>query len=215
MIAGFSQGGLGLPERDYYFREGKNAEEIRAAYVAHIARTLELAGDAPASAKAAADSIMAFETKLAKASRTLVDLRDPEKNYNKFPRAALGKLAPGLDWNGYFAAIAFPGNETQRCWFASRSFSRPSTACSPPSRWRSGAITCVGTSSPKPPTISASLLWRSVSPSTERNSPGRRNCGRAGSACSPRRTPPSARIWANSTCRRRSAPPPRPAPRPC
>ena len=47
MIAGFSQGGLGLPERDYYFREGKNAEEIRAAYVTHIARTLELAGDTP------------------------------------------------------------------------------------------------------------------------------------------------------------------------
>ena len=71
MIAGLSQGGLGLPERDYYFREGKNAEEIRAAYVAHIARMLELAGDPPASAKAAADSIMALETKLAKASRTL------------------------------------------------------------------------------------------------------------------------------------------------
>ena len=45
MIAGFSQGGLGLPERDYYFREGKKAEDIRAAYVAHIARMLELAGD--------------------------------------------------------------------------------------------------------------------------------------------------------------------------
>ena len=58
-------------------------------------------------------SIMAFETKLAKASRTLVDLRDPEKNYNKFQRAALGKLAPGLDWDGYFAAIAFPGGEAK------------------------------------------------------------------------------------------------------
>lgn len=113
MIAGFSQGGLGLPERDYYFREGKNAEDIRTAYVAHIARMLELAGDTPLSARAAADSIMAFETKLAKASRTLVELRDPEKNYNKFERAALVKLAPGLDWNGYLAAIAFPRNETK------------------------------------------------------------------------------------------------------
>ena len=112
MIAGFSQGGLGLPERDYYFREGKNAEDIRAAYVAHIARMLELAGDAPPAAKAAADSVMALETKLAKASRTLVDLRDPEKNYNKFQRARLSKLAPGLDWNGYFATMAFPRSET-------------------------------------------------------------------------------------------------------
>jgi putative endopeptidase len=113
MIAGFSQGGLGLPERDYYFREGKDSEEIRAAYVSHIARMLQLAGDTPAKAKAAADSIMAFETKLAKASRTLVDLRDPEKNYNKFKRSALLKLAPGVDWAGYFNAIAFPRNESE------------------------------------------------------------------------------------------------------
>ena len=84
MIAGFSQGGLGLPERDYYFREGKDAEEIRAAYVAaHRPHARTGRRHAPA-AKAAAASIMAFETKLAKASRTLVDLRDPEKNYNKF-----------------------------------------------------------------------------------------------------------------------------------
>jgi predicted metalloendopeptidase len=113
MIAGFSQGGLGLPERDYYFSAGKEAEEIRAAYVAHIARMLELAGDAPPSAKATAASIMALETKLAKASRTLVDLRDPEKNYHKYPQAALAKLAPGLDWNRYFATIAFPHSESQ------------------------------------------------------------------------------------------------------
>ena len=111
MIASFSQGGLGLPERDYYFRAGKNAEDIRAAYVAHIARTLELAGDSAAQARSAAASIMAFETKLAKASRTLVELRDPEKNYNKFPRTLLPKLAPGLDWDGYFATIAFPRSE--------------------------------------------------------------------------------------------------------
>ena len=113
MIAGLTQGGLGLPERDYYFREGKEAEEIRTAYVAHVGRMLELAGDAPAAAKATADSIMAFETKLAKASRTLVDLRDPEKNYNKFERAALAKLAPGLNWDGYFAKIAYPASETK------------------------------------------------------------------------------------------------------
>jgi predicted metalloendopeptidase len=113
MIAGLSQGGLGLPERDYYLREGKDAEELRTAYGTHVARMFELSGSAPPAAKAAADSVMAFETKLAKASRTLVDLRDPEKNYNKFQRAALFKLAPGFDWNDYFAAIAFPGSETK------------------------------------------------------------------------------------------------------
>ena len=111
MIASFVQGGLGLPERDYYFREGKDAEDIRAAYVVHVGHMLELAGDTAPSAKAAADSIMALETKLAKASRTLVELRDPEKNYNKFKRAALGKLAPDLDWDGYFTTLAFRGDE--------------------------------------------------------------------------------------------------------
>ena len=73
---------------------------------------LELAGDAPAAAKSAANSIMAFETKLAKTSRTLVELRDPEKNYHK-SRGPLAKLAPDLDWNGYFAKIDFPAGEGQ------------------------------------------------------------------------------------------------------
>jgi putative endopeptidase len=113
MIAGLSQGGLGLPERDYYFRDGKNAEEIRAAYVVHIARMFGLAGDSPAAAKAAASATMALETRLAKASRTLVDLRDPEKNYNKYTRDALVELVPGLDWDCYFSAIKFPRSERQ------------------------------------------------------------------------------------------------------
>ncbi len=109
MIAGFSQGGLGLPERDYYFRAGPEAEEIRLAYVAHVARMFELSGYKTDTAKNAATTVMAFETKLAQASRTLVDLRDPEKNYNKFERASLTKLAPGFDWEGFFSAIDFPG----------------------------------------------------------------------------------------------------------
>jgi predicted metalloendopeptidase len=112
MIASFTQGGLGLPERDYYFRKGKEAEDTRTAYVAHIARMLELAGDTAPSAKTAANSIMTLETRLAKASRTLVELRDPEKNYHKLQRAALTKLAPELDWERYFDGIAFPRSET-------------------------------------------------------------------------------------------------------
>ena len=111
MIAGFAQGGLGLPERDYYFRPGTNPEEIRRAYVAHVARTLELAGDAPAAARSAADAVMALETKLAKASRTLVERRDPEKNYNKFERSALAKLAPDFAWEDFLAQIHFPAAE--------------------------------------------------------------------------------------------------------
>ena len=112
-IAGFSQGGLGLPERDYYFRTGKEADGIRKAYVAHLARMFELAGDPPPSARSAARAVVALETKLAQASRTLVDLRDPEKNYNKLERGKLAALAPGLDWTGYFDAIDFPRGETK------------------------------------------------------------------------------------------------------
>jgi putative endopeptidase len=111
MIASFAQGGLGLPERDYYLRTEKKDEEIRAAYLAHIARMLQLAGDGAMSAQRKADSIMALETKLAKASRTLDDLRDPEKNYNKYERKAIFKLAPDLDWDGYFRRIAYPDSE--------------------------------------------------------------------------------------------------------
>lgn len=111
MTGSFYQRGLGLPDRDYYFRPDEKSEEIRTAYVAHVARTLELAGATAAEAKAAADTIMILETKLAKASRTMVERRDPEKNYNKLDRAALAKQAPGLDWDGFFQAIHFPASE--------------------------------------------------------------------------------------------------------
>lgn len=111
MIAGFSQGGLGLPERDYYFTTGPEAREIRRAYVAHISRTLQLAGDSPAAAQSAAEAIIALETKLATASRTLVDRRDPEKNYNKFERTALSKLTSDFAWEGFLGKLPFPATE--------------------------------------------------------------------------------------------------------
>jgi predicted metalloendopeptidase len=111
MIAAFAQGGLGLPERDYYFRPGPEAEDIRTAYVTHVSRMLELAGDGPGTARTSAAAIMALETKLAKVSRTLVERRDPEKNYNKFERSALAKLAPSFAWDDFFSAVKFPAAE--------------------------------------------------------------------------------------------------------
>ena len=111
MIAAFAQGGLGLPERDYYTRSGPEAESTRAAYVAHMSRMFQLAGDPLATAQPAADAIMALETKLAQASRTLVERRDPEKNYNKFERAALTKLTAGFGWESFLAQIGFPAAE--------------------------------------------------------------------------------------------------------
>ena len=73
-----TQGGLGLPERDFYFNPEAGVVKIRADYVEHIARTFVLLGREPKAAKAAAEQVMAFETALAKASRKLEDLRDPE-----------------------------------------------------------------------------------------------------------------------------------------
>ncbi|MEJ1971507.1 MAG: M13 family metallopeptidase [Lacunisphaera sp.] len=111
MIASFYQGGLGLPDRDFYFRTDEKSTDIRQAYVAHVAHTLELAGDTPAAAKAAAAAILALETKMAKASRTMVERRDPEKNYNKFERTALAKQAPGFAWDAFFARVQLPDAE--------------------------------------------------------------------------------------------------------
>jgi len=111
MIASFSQGGLGLPEREYYFRSGDEAQEIRRAYVSHIVKMMELAGESAGTASARADAIMALETKLAEASRALVDLRDREKNYNKYERTALGKLSREFAWEDFLQPLHFPSTE--------------------------------------------------------------------------------------------------------
>ncbi|HEX2918137.1 MAG TPA: M13 family metallopeptidase, partial [Edaphobacter sp.] len=81
-IAFIDQGGLGLPERDYYFRTGAKDETVRKQYVEHVAKMLTLAGTAAEKAKKDADAIMAFETSLAKASMPVTDRRDPEKVYH-------------------------------------------------------------------------------------------------------------------------------------
>lgn len=100
MAVQMGQGGLGLPERDFYFNKEAGVAKIRAAYVEHMARTFVLLGRDPAAAKAAATKVMAFETSLAKASRKLEDRRDPEKNYNKMtPAAFTAKYTPSIDWS--------------------------------------------------------------------------------------------------------------------
>ncbi|BDU76992.1 M13 family metallopeptidase [Mesoterricola sediminis] len=102
------QGGLGLPEREFYFRDDEVTRGQRKAYVAHIARMLELAGISPKAAPGQAERILALETRLAKASRKLADLRDPEANYHKLTRAQLAAQAPGFPWAAYFAAVDLP-----------------------------------------------------------------------------------------------------------
>jgi putative endopeptidase len=109
MIAGLSQGGLGLPERDYYFRDDARTKDIRQAYASHVARTLELLGDGPKIAEARAKTVLAIETDLAEASMTNVELRDPQKVYHRLDLDGLKKLAPEVSWDGYLASLGFPG----------------------------------------------------------------------------------------------------------
>ncbi|MEY2878282.1 MAG: hypothetical protein RLZZ15_662 [Verrucomicrobiota bacterium] len=105
VIAGVGQSGLGLPDRDYYFRDDEKSKTLREHYVAHVAKLLELAGDSPDAAKLAAAAVMRLETALAKGSKTNVELRDPVANYHKFTVPELRKLTPHLDWPAYFAAV--------------------------------------------------------------------------------------------------------------
>ena len=106
-----SQGGLGLPDRDYYLKEDPKSKELREKYVAHVARTFEMLGGAPEAAKAKADAVLGFETRLAKASRTRVEMRAPVKNYNTRTLDGLAKEAPGFDWKAYLAAVGIPGTQ--------------------------------------------------------------------------------------------------------
>lgn len=112
MIAASGQGGLGLPDRDYYLRDDEKSKALRADYVAHVAKLFELAGDKPEAAQADAAAVMKLETALATASKTRVALRDPNANYHKMPVAEVVKLAPHFDWPAYFAAIGLkePGD---------------------------------------------------------------------------------------------------------
>ncbi len=103
-----NQGGLGLPDRDYYLKEDPKSKELREKYAAHVARMFGLLGEKPESAKGKAEAVLAFETKLAKASRTRVELRDPEKNYNRKTLAELTAEAPGFDWKAYLDAVGIP-----------------------------------------------------------------------------------------------------------
>jgi predicted metalloendopeptidase len=97
------QGGLGLPDRDYYLKlDDKRMAGIRAKYEQHIASMLALAGDKDAAAKAKA--ILAFETELAQVQWSRVELRDPNKSYNKMSVDELAKLAPDYDWKAALAA---------------------------------------------------------------------------------------------------------------
>jgi putative endopeptidase len=101
VIAFADAGGLGLPDRDYYTKTDAKSEEIRARYVAHVQRMLELVGEPATAAAADARTVMAMETTLAKASLTRVERRDPYQLFHRLTRAELKALTPAFDWDTY------------------------------------------------------------------------------------------------------------------
>ena len=107
MAVHIEQGGLGLPERDFYFNPEKGTAHVRQEYVAHLGRMLQLMGRPEAEARKSAEQVMQFETALAKASRKLEDLRDPEKNYHKMsPVTLTRKHTPLIAWTNQLAMLS-------------------------------------------------------------------------------------------------------------
>src|SRR6185437_175153 len=96
------QGGLGLPDRDYYLKQDPKFKQIRAAYVAHVARTFQLLGDSRAEAAREAGIVMAIETHLAEASMSRVQERDPHAIYHVMNLAELDRATPNFSWSEFF-----------------------------------------------------------------------------------------------------------------
>jgi putative endopeptidase len=111
-IAQAGQGGLGMPDRDYYTKDDEASKKLRDAYVSHVTKMLTLLGEPAEKAGTDAKKILALETSLAQASRTRVELRDPQKNYNKMTPSELQTLTPDWKWDDYFREIGLtvPGD---------------------------------------------------------------------------------------------------------
>ncbi|MCX5787889.1 MAG: M13 family metallopeptidase [Elusimicrobia bacterium] len=105
------QGGLGLPDRDYYFKTDEKSVELRRKYLGHVTRMLALLGDAPDRASAGAKAAFDFEVALASASQDRVFRRDPRNLNHKMSVAALAAAAPGFDWAAFFRAAEAPAFE--------------------------------------------------------------------------------------------------------
>ncbi len=107
-IAVVDQGGLGLPERDYYFRTGDVAEKTRSQYVEHIGKMLKLLGEPDPQAASDAQKIMQMETALAKVSLDVTSRRDPKSIYHMKPVSELSATVPAMEWNRFLNATGAP-----------------------------------------------------------------------------------------------------------
>jgi endothelin-converting enzyme/putative endopeptidase len=109
MIADVDQGGLGLPERDYYLRTDPKSQEIRQKYVAHIAKMFQLIGASEPAASKKAATVMSIETDLAKASLDVTSRRNPQLLVHEMPTDELEQLSPNFDFKLFFTQVNAPG----------------------------------------------------------------------------------------------------------
>lgn len=108
MIAELDQGGLGLPDREFYLKDDARSAEIRQSYVAHVQRMFELLGDRAARAAAEARVVLAVETGLAANALDKTARRDPQRVYHLLSRQELAALSPAFDWTLYFGRVGAP-----------------------------------------------------------------------------------------------------------
>jgi len=102
VIAQLVQSGIGMPDRDYYVNDDERSKDLRAKYVIYVEKMFKLLGDDEAAAKKNTQTILNMETRLAKASMTRIEQRDPDKTYNKKTTKELSELSPAFNWNRYF-----------------------------------------------------------------------------------------------------------------
>jgi endothelin-converting enzyme/putative endopeptidase len=107
-ISDLDQGGIRLPDRDYYTKDDDKSKEIRDRYLQHVQKVFELLGDKPEVAKENAATVLRMETDLAKASLTRVERRDPYKLKNKMKLADLEQMAPKFEWKTYYRELHYP-----------------------------------------------------------------------------------------------------------
>ncbi|MGA8836706.1 MAG: M13 family metallopeptidase, partial [Candidatus Sulfotelmatobacter sp.] len=108
VIAEADQGGLGLPDRDYYLKDDPKSVDLRKAYVAHVQKMFQLLGDQPDVAAAESQTVMRIETALAKGSMTRVERRDPKNLDHKMTSAEFEKISPDFQWQVYFTKVGLP-----------------------------------------------------------------------------------------------------------
>lgn len=108
VIAQADQGGLGLPERDYYLKTDPKSVELQKAYVQHVTNMFKLLGDSPEKAAAEADAVMKIETALAKGSMEIVKRREPQNVYHKMTGQEWQALTPSISWTKYVTDLGTP-----------------------------------------------------------------------------------------------------------